>query len=132
MTLLLAVPASIIRDGKRTKENHVSYYRMIRKGIEYDAEKAFQAAADAKHFSNPAGLIEIIQDCDRKFQHVTGDEADIEDIAGERGVLATNLGDRAVNFLKDDHRDKAAARIMEAVVRITRETNRSVAPAHRL
>lgn len=110
----------------------MSYYRMIRKGIEYDAEKAFQAASDAKHYSNPAGMIEIIEDSDRKFQHVTGDEPDIEEISLERGLLATNLGNKAVNFLKDDHREKATARISAVVGRIVRIANSDLPPNHRL
>jgi hypothetical protein len=40
---------------------------MIRKGIEFDADREFEVAADAKHFTNTAGLIDVIKQADQKF-----------------------------------------------------------------
>jgi hypothetical protein len=54
-------------------------------------------------------------------------EPDISDIADEPGLLASNLGERAVIFLKSDQRDKAIAWISEAVGRLIRDTSRSAA-----
>lgn len=107
----------------------MSIYRMIRKGIEFDAERAIQAAADAKHFTNTAGLIEVIQEADRKFVFVTGDEPDIEEIAAERVKLAEAVGERALHFIKEDRGDKAFSRISTATKDIVRDARRSAVPA---
>ena len=106
----------------------MSICRMIRKGIEFDADRAFQAAADAKHSTNTAGLIEVMQEADRKFVFVTGDEPDIEDIAAERVKLAEAVDERALRFIKEDHGDKAFSRISTAT-RDMRDARRSAAPA---
>jgi hypothetical protein len=109
----------------------MSIYRMIRKGIEFDVDRAFQTAADAKHFTNTAGLIEVMEDADRKFVFVTGDEPDIEEIAAERIKLAEAVGKRALDFIKQDQGDKALSRITRATNDIIRNAHVSAAPAPR-
>lgn len=106
-------------------------YRMIRKGIEFDADRAFQAAADARNFTNTGGLIEVMQEADRKFVFVTGDEPDIEEIAAERVKLAEAVGQRALHFIKEDQGDKAFSRISTAAKEIVRDARRSASPAPR-
>lgn len=107
----------------------MSIYRMISKGIEFDAEAAFQAAANAKQAANAAGLIEVIRDADRKLVFVTGDEADIEEIDSERFRLAQALGRLAYDYVKlDNSSDRAYAHIDEAVRSIIRDASKSAPP----
>ncbi|MCV9964743.1 hypothetical protein OIU34_22895 [Pararhizobium sp. BT-229] len=107
----------------------MSIYRMMRKGIEFDADRAFHAAVQAMSYINASGLIAVLEDADRKFVFVTGDEPDIEEIAAERVRLAEALMERAYSFLGADPGDKGFTRITEAARAIILDARRSAAPA---
>lgn len=96
----------------------------MRKGIEFDADRAFRAAVQGMNYLHASGLIEVLEEADRKFVHVTGDEPDIEEIAAERVLLAEALRDMAYSFVGADLRHRAFSSITEAADKIVREARR--------
>ena len=91
----------------------MSLYSMIRKGIEFDAALNFRLAAEAKHFTNTTGLIDVMDHCVAKFDHVTSGEGDEEEVAEERLALVAYLADGARSCVVDGDR-RALKRIDDA------------------
>jgi len=109
----------------------MSVYRMIRRLVEFDAERALAAAAQERHFTNTAGLIEAMKAADAKFVFAVGDEDDIGTITDERLRLAASLRERAYGYIREDRGDKAFRRITDAAAEIARQAQRDDAPTSR-
>lgn len=78
----------------------MSYYRMARKGLEFEAIERFQIAYAAKHYTNTTGLVEVIDRVIAKFDHMTSEETDVEEIAEERAELVRTLRDTVRAYMK--------------------------------
>lgn len=89
----------------------MSIYRMLRKGLEFDALRDFEIAADAKHYSNPTGLIEVMDRAVSKYDHMVADEDFEFAVADERLALVEFLSEKALRHIKDD--DRAVKRIAD-------------------
>ncbi len=94
----------------------MSYYRMVRKGLEFEAIERFQIAYADKHYTNTTGLIDVIDRVMRKFDHMTSEETDVEEIAEERGELVRTLRDTVRAYMKTGNSlDRGFVRIADVL-----------------